>query len=92
MPPQPIPKYIDDPPRILLWRSDDFLPLAIGMLAGVLANQFLICMAIAFVSVRFWRRHRDNRPDGYVLHLMYWWGAMQLKCRSPNAYCRSFAP
>ncbi|WP_295391306.1 type IV conjugative transfer system protein TraL, partial [uncultured Thiodictyon sp.] len=33
--PTEIPKYIDDPPLILLWRVDDLVPIVLCLVIGI---------------------------------------------------------
>ncbi|GAB3472821.1 conjugal transfer pilus assembly protein TraL [Azotobacter beijerinckii] len=88
-----IPAYIDEPPYVLFWRIDEVMPIGIAMVAGVLIAQLMVCLVVGFALARFYRRYCDNRPDGYLLHALYWHlGAISGKnARSmPNAYEREF--
>lgn len=88
-----IPAYIDEQPYVLFWRLDEVMPIGIALVAGVLIAQLMICLVVGFVLARFYRRYCDNRPDGYLLHALYWYlGAISGKsARSmPNAYEREF--
>ncbi len=76
MEPVAIPKTIDDPIHILLWSADEIVPFMVCMLTGILIDQFIPALAIGVISVKFYRRFRDNRPDGYTLHAVYWLGLL----------------
>lgn len=87
-----IPAYIDEPPYVLFWRIDEVFPIGIALVAGVLIAQLIVCLIIGFVLARLYRRYCDNRPDGYMLHALYWhFGAISKQTRTmPNAYEREF--
>ncbi|PTZ29652.1 type IV conjugative transfer system protein TraL [Pseudomonas aeruginosa] len=88
-----IPAYIDQPPHVMFWRLDEVMPIGIGLVAGVLLAQLILCTVVGLLLARFYRRFCDNRPDGYLLHAIYWhWGAISCKSvRSmPNSYEREF--
>lgn len=92
MEPIEIPRYVDDPPHVLLWSAEEmapvFLGLAIGMVMG--AAFMLFCLGLAVAKI--YRRFSDGRPDGYMLHALYWFGfPITGKAMSaPNPYIRRF--
>ena len=67
MEPVAIPKTIDDPIHILLWSADEIVPFMVCMLTGMLIDQFIPALVLGVIAVKFYRRFRDNRPDGYTL-------------------------
>ncbi|MGM8936621.1 type IV conjugative transfer system protein TraL [Pseudomonas neustonica] len=88
-----IPDRIDEPPNVLFWRLDEALPIGIGLVAGILLAQLTICLLCGIVLARFYRRFCDNKPDGYLLHAVYWnLGAIGIhNTRTmPNSYEREF--
>ena len=89
MQPIEIPRGVDDPPMLLLWRLDDLLPITILMVLGILIEQLLFCLLAGVVISRLYARFRDSRPDGYALHWCYWHGLLALKARTcPNPFSR----
>ena len=66
MEPVAIPKTIDDPIHILLWSADEIVPFMVCMLTGMLIDHFIPALALGVIAVKFYRRFRDNRPDGYL--------------------------
>ena len=72
MEPVAIPQSIDDPIHILLWSADEMVPFMVCMMTGMLIDQFIPALVLAVIAVKFYRRFRDNRPDGYTLHAIYW--------------------
>jgi conjugal transfer pilus assembly protein TraL len=89
----PYPKYLDDPPTLLLWRLDDLMPAVIALVIGILIGHPLVLTLAGFGAGYGYRRYRESRPDGFALHWLYWQGLMPLKARStPNPFARRFAP
>jgi len=88
-----LPKYIDEPPQILMWRIDDLVPVIVLMVIGILANHLLPFLLVGFVGIRFYRRFRESKPDGYFLHALYWYGVFSLRGYAvPNVFARVFIP
>lgn len=94
MEPVRIPDRIDEPPNVLFWRLDEAMPIGIGLVAGVLLAQLTLCLLAGLVLARFYRRFCDNKPDGFLLHAVYWhMGAVpfaKTKRTMPNSYEREF--
>ncbi|MFC0179533.1 type IV conjugative transfer system protein TraL [Thorsellia kenyensis] len=63
-----IPQHIDEPPHFLFWSADEVAPLFIGIVFGILTGQALTLTVIGFLITKVYRRYRDGRPDGYLLH------------------------
>lgn len=89
-----IPRRIDDPPHLLLWSADEFAPMLIGLVIGVVIAKALPCFLLGLAVTNLYRRFKDHHPDGYILHLAYWAGLVPTgKTRSmPNPYIRRMLP
>ena len=88
-----IPTRVDDPPHILLWSSDELMPSMLGLVVGVFIGKALICCAIGFAVTALYRKFRDNNPDGYMLHVLYWSGIYPNKAKSfKNPLVRRYFP
>lgn len=74
MKPTQIPRRIDDPPHLLLWSLDEIVPTLLGLVIGMMLGKALICLLIGLLITNLYKRFRDNHPDGYLLHLLYWGG------------------
>lgn len=74
MEPVTIPRRIDDPPHLLLWSVDEMAPLMVGLLFGMMIEQALYCTLAGFLMTHAYKRFRDNSPDGYMMHWLYWHG------------------
>jgi len=88
-----IPRHIDDPPQLLLWSADELVPVLLGLVVGIVLDRLLICLGVGAGMVFVYRRFRDNRPDGYLLHLLYWSGLYPSRARgAANPFRRAFYP
>ena len=93
MEPVALPKYIDDPITLLIWSADEFVPFAAVMLLGMLVGQLTLAAILSIGVIKAYRRFRDNRPDGYPLHALYWTGLLPNRGHSvPNPFLRNFYP
>ena len=93
MEPIQLPRHIDDPVTLLIWSADEFVPFMLILLLGVLMGQLLIALVVAIPSLKAYRTLRDNRPDGFALHALYWFGLLPTRARTlPNPYIRRFLP
>jgi conjugal transfer pilus assembly protein TraL len=91
--PVEIPRHVDDPPTLLLWRIDDMVPVVLMLVFGILADQLIVFLLLGVVLVRLYGRFRDSRPDGYALHWAYWAGLLSLRGRTtPNPFIRRWLP
>ena len=71
MQPVEIPQRVDDPVHLLLWSLDEMAPIILGLVGGIAVNQAMFGVVIGMVVSNFYRRYRDNHPDGYLLHMTY---------------------
>lgn len=82
MPPVYLPRHVDDQQMIFLWKSDEFLPCFLLLCLGVMAGYMLTGLGVGIALMMILRRFRDSRPDGYLLHALYWYGLFPIKARS----------
>ncbi|MFT0213086.1 type IV conjugative transfer system protein TraL [Pseudomonas sp. F1_0610] len=48
---------------------------------------------LGLVTTKLYRRFRDGRPDGFILHAIYWAGLLPTKAKTiPNPFIRSYLP
>ena len=86
------PRYVDDPPTLLLWRIDDLIPVVVFGSIAILIDQPLLFL-VGLLLVRLYGRFREGRADGYALHALYWAGLWRLRARStPNPFIRTWLP
>jgi conjugal transfer pilus assembly protein TraL len=77
-----IPNLIDEPPYLLLWRADEFIPVMVGLSFGMMIDKKVVLTSIGLVVAYAYRKYRDNTPDGYLLHLLYKSGFLPANGRS----------
>lgn len=91
-----IPKSIDDPPLLLLWRVDDLAPIVLTLVVGILTGSprtLFQLLLLGVLLVRLYTKFRERRPDGYALHFLYWHGLLPLRGRAtPNPFARRWLP
>mgnify|MGYP004545111067 CR=1 FL=1 len=88
-----IPRHADEPPHLLLWSLDEIAPMLLGLTIGIFTAQALVCTLIGVVISRFYKRYRDNHPDGCLMHMIYWSGIPIVSGRHfPNPFIRLFKP
>ncbi len=93
MNPVEIPAYIDDPPHFLFWRADEIAPVLLGLVLGMLTANALLLTTLGLLLTRLYRRFRDGKPDGYILHALYHIGLLPSRARSvPNPFIRQYLP
>ena len=93
MKPITIPGRVDDPPHLMLWSSDELAPMLLGLTFGIFIGKALICTIIGFLITSAYRKFRENSPDGYLLHMLYYGGFLPPKGRSMiNPYIRRIFP
>lgn len=78
MKPVKIPQRVDDPPHLGIFSADEFFPVVIGLVGGMQVGQ-AFWFSIAGLTMTFaYRRYREAHPDGFVVHMMYWSGTINL--------------
>lgn len=88
-----IPRTIDDLPYLLIWRLDDFMPPIACLLLGYAIGFPLPALLLGFGASFLYQRYRDGKPEGYVLHALYWYGLFIPRNRSfPNPFIRVLEP
>ena len=89
----PLPRRIDDKPRLLFWTADEAVPFALLFMVGMVIGQFILCIVLGLGASWLFRKYRDRHPDGYVLHALYWYGVMPLRGRClVNPFHRRILP
>jgi conjugal transfer pilus assembly protein TraL len=89
-----MPRSLDDQLFVLFWSADELIPGMVVFVLGVVINQKLICLLAALVMTKLFRRLKEGNPDGFLLHLGYWFGliAEPRAYSMPNAFIREFVP
>lgn len=72
-----LPSKIDEPHQVLLWSTDELVPMVAMICIGMVMEQLMVSIAIGLLLSNLLRRYKDSRPDGYLYHLLYWAGLLQ---------------
>jgi len=89
----PIPRELSKPQQLLFLTIDELVPFGLGFVIGIASGWFFTCVALGVAGSVFFRRYRDSRPDGFLLHLLYWYGLAPIKGRSViNPFHRRVLP
>jgi conjugal transfer pilus assembly protein TraL len=93
MEPVQIPRHLDMPHTLLLWSADELIPFLALLGIGLFVGAMPVCIALGVGFMYLYRRFRDSRPDGYMLHALYWSGLMPIKAPSAiNPFHREILP
>lgn len=74
-----LPRHLDDPQRLFLWQADEVIPFTAVLGVGMFTRTLGISLVVAIALLMLLRRYRDARPDGYLLHMLYWYGIWPVK-------------
>lgn len=82
MEPIRFPKYIDTPQRLLFWTADQMVPFSVIVVIGMLMKSLFLSIIVGCLVSMAFTRYRDSRPDGFLIHMAYWYGILVPKGRS----------
>jgi conjugal transfer pilus assembly protein TraL len=85
-----IPNYLDDPAQMLFWEVDEFLILCVFFGLGIAAGQLSLMVLASLVLVRVYRKVRDRRANGFLIHLVYWHTGLGAKAENPGSLVLPF--
>jgi conjugal transfer pilus assembly protein TraL len=88
--PVKIPRGLDAPPQLLLWQLDELSPVLVGMIVGIATERLIVCLFIGLLMVRFYKKLRDGRPDGFPIHFVYWIGLLPVSDKKTYSVKDSF--
>lgn len=69
-----IPTMVDVPTQFLFLRADEAAPAVCMIGAGIAFNFLVVSILAAIALVYVTRKFRNARPDGYLLHMLWWYG------------------
>ena len=93
MDPVRLPTKIDEPHQFLLWSADEMIPLLVLFVFGVMLGQVLIFLAMGFGLTSVYKKYKNSKPDGFLLHALYWAGLLPSRAKTiVNPFKRRFLP
>lgn len=88
-----IPAGIDDAPQVLLWNVNEMAPIILGLVLGMITGNAAIFTGIGLLATQIYRRVSASKPDGFMIHMLYWMGLPLRGSRTiPNSFIRLFTP
>ncbi len=82
MEPIKLPRDLDKPQTVLFMTAEDLIIFSILFMTGMLISHPFPLAALGIALVLFFRRFREGRSDGYLLHVLYWIGLIPVKGKS----------
>jgi len=69
----PIPKHLDDPPRLILWPIDEALSFLAPFILLAIAAGYLLLGFITGLALLLCLRHlKQGRGHAHLMALLYW--------------------
>ena len=86
-----IPTRADMPPYLLVWSSDECMPVLLGLGIGIMLNQVFICTTVGLVVAHFYRKFRDlhRERQKFCVHGII--GARQSGASNEHEYQTQFS-
>jgi conjugal transfer pilus assembly protein TraL len=94
MEPIKLPRYLDESQTLLpMISADELVPFAVFFAVGMVSNQLEFWFLVGVIATLAFRRFRDTKPDGFLLHWLYWHGVLPLKGSAAiNPFIRRILP
>jgi conjugal transfer pilus assembly protein TraL len=87
-----IPRYIDEPTKIILWTIDEFLALTIPFAIVMFClNSPITGVVIGALAVFLLKKLKGEQGHYFIYNLMYWYLPEMVRFKStPPSYIRDF--
>jgi len=92
MEPIKMPILVDEPMQVFLWGIDELVPIMAMLAIGMMVDRLLILLLIGMAAAHIYRRYRGVKPEGYLMHKLYWMGIVFGKGRIKNGLEREYMP
>jgi conjugal transfer pilus assembly protein TraL len=87
----PIPKTLDDPPKMLFWDLDQSLVFFSMIVLGILANMTATLGAVGLFVAYLYGKLKGGKHRGFAKHVMYWVTPITFGMRrTPPSHIRQF--
>ena len=88
-----IPQTLDAPPLLIVFNGYQVISFFVFTLVGVIINHPFYLAALGFAFGTFFTRYADKKPNGFLRHLLYFYGVPTISGRLfPNGFDRDFRP
>jgi conjugal transfer pilus assembly protein TraL len=89
-----IPNYLDDQQQVLFWEFDEFIILSLAFGIGIMIRYLTTLILVGLVAAKIFRRMKDRRANGFLIHFVYWHTGMasidKIPTSRPNPFIRRF--
>jgi conjugal transfer pilus assembly protein TraL len=86
-----VPKYLDEPPKFLLWTYPQFVCLCAPFLLGLMIKQMLWGLLVSVILMWVLRQCKQMFKDVNVMSLLYWHLPHQKIFQNlPQSYIREY--
>lgn len=69
-----IPGTIDAPPQLLGKDMDEVAVISLLFMIGIMTGELLISLVAIFFVSKAYKKFRGGVQEGYLLHMIYWYG------------------
>ncbi len=68
-----IPKYLDEPERIMFWSIDEIIVMLVPMIViGFCFNHFIHALLVSTIALLNWKRFKGSEQANLHLYILYW--------------------
>ena len=87
-------KFIDAPPNLLGFQLDELVIICLAIIVGIISELIIFTLPLGILLCKIYARFRNDRADGYLMHLLYHWGLMPMRGKRvfPNAFIKRWLP
>jgi len=79
-----MPQYIDNPPQVIFWEADEFVPVFMLLALGIVTRTLTLCIFASWVIYKVFVHFKNQHLRGYLWHVVYRIGLIPLNKRFPN--------
>jgi conjugal transfer pilus assembly protein TraL len=74
-----IPRYCDEMLQVGPIEADELGVILAALAIGILIDQMLWAILVAFVVPKALGHFKGNNPRGFLIHFLYWYGVTDFK-------------
>jgi len=90
MKPVAMSRMIDDPMQFFFWQADEVIPICFMIALGFVTDYLITFTLVGLLIGRIYIKYKNNKPDGFLLHTLYWIGLYPKKGKIPNGLAREY--
>jgi conjugal transfer pilus assembly protein TraL len=91
MNPVPIPKRLNDPPKMMFWELDQAMVFMAALMLGITVEMTLTSMAVGLLAAWGYGKLKSGKHRGFAKHALYWYTPfVNGMRRTPPSHIREF--